>query len=959
MISTLRTLPLAIASAFLLAVVAEQPFPDVPPFGDFNDFEIELCDKPCLNNGRCIAFDTDNDGVLDPQCFCNTTFQGDLCETPRACSLACENGGTCNMGDAWWLLLELDDGSLEFFKELLYRCSFQEGMDCKFPDMVERCECPVGTNGPLCENTCDVACQNGGECVFWGSGQRCRCADNFYGDQCENECSKGCLNNGICLAISSSDGSGGFEEQCLCRAGFEGDQCETAKTCPMSCENEGVCKFRESWWFEEEGFIYEFWQEASERCNMRDIPISECLGFQEKEEEPYCDCPQSTFGRMCELTCDLDCQNGSTCQLNDRQNQVCPCSTGFAGDLCQFECTKSCVNGVCSADATNQWCECSPFHEGDLCETERACDKSCLNDGKCEFLEGFLDEFLEYSDKYFEECLLQNLWNCPGPDDVQRCTCTSDFVGSDCSQPCPCQNGGTCSTRYWFRNRRLDEAEEIDEDGDYNCECPFGYYGRDCELKYHSENCELNCENGGYCQQGWGDDEIGWDDDQEGWNYDEEEEVEEENSTNSNNQYQTGRQNNNQNNDPYNSNGGINNNNFNATDSDVSDTPPPPFYAEYCVCPDGFTGSSCETQIDACNNQCKNGGICTTDSVSTQGIGNRALQDVGRPVFAPTGAPSSPLSGFCTCPEGYSGEFCERKTCGSGYCSHGGTCIQLPSGQTTSAGDDYVCDCSTSILEETVGIGRNCDSIVYATCPWANSKMNPNEPWTCAGYGRCYKEEGGPTSTPQCYCGSDMFTGPRCEFNKDDPKDVAWSQCSLQCSNDGICLKGAAKPIAEIFIPFVEGTKKSGLFDYQTPDFEYCYCPDGFFGVQCDKQYDICGNKDHICFHGSKCKNDGGEWGCDCAGTESAGLYCQYKSTDDCGDGNLETFCTNEGTCSLDSSSNAVCACSDGWEGTKCETEVKVATPSGGGGDWSSSAVAGTLVSILSIAMLSIVLVIV
>jgi len=181
----------------------------------------------------------------------------------------------------------------------------------------------------------------------------------------------------------------------------------------------------------------------------------------------------------------------------------------------------------------------------------------------------------------------------------------------------------------------------------------------------------------------------------------------------------------------------------------------------------------------------------------------------------------------------------------------------------------------------------------------------------------------------------------------------------LQCSNDGICLKGATKPVAEIFIPFVEGTKKSGLFDYQTPNFEYCYCPDGFFGVQCDLQYDICGNKDHICFHGSTCTNNGGEWGCDCAGTESAGLYCQYKATDNCGDSDAETFCTNGSTCTLDSNSNAVCACQEGWEGTKCETEIKLAAPAGGGdNNWSSATVAGALVSISSLAMVSLALIV-
>ncbi|CAJ1907031.1 unnamed protein product [Cylindrotheca closterium] len=962
---------LAIASLCLFAVFADQEFPPGRPPSIGGEFEVELCDMPCQNNGKCVAFDSDNDGFLDPQCLCNTTFQGDLCETPRSCSLACENGGTCSSGDAWWLMLA-DDRSLPLLQEILYRCSI-EGGKCEIPfsDQSGRCVCPFGTNGPLCENTCNLSCQNGGECIFSGSEQRCRCADNFYGDQCENVCSKGCLNDGVCLAYPSSDVAGGFEEQCICRAGFEGEQCETVTACPMSCQNEGACKFRESWIFEEnreDGFILQYWQSMIERCTVRNLPIADCLRVE--EPTPYCDCPPTTFGNTCGITCDLDCQNGSTCQFNGR-DKFCPCEIGFAGDLCQFECTKGCVNGACNADATGQWCQCSPFFDGDLCETERACDKTCFNDGKCEFLEGFR----EYNEKYFEECVRQNFGGCPGPEDVQRCACTDGFVGNDCSQPCPCQNGGTCRGNYYNRKLEDDEGEYIDdqlyyeeneeEEQDdaigYFCQCPFGHYGQNCQFKFDSESCELTCENGGYCTQdfAWNEDGSVPDDDQFGNSY---------NNNNNNNQNQnyydynnaqTGRQSN-------------NNNNSGGATTDVPPTVQPPF--EYCTCPEGFTGTSCETQIDACHNQCKNGGVCVTDNISTQDLGNRALQvatssptsaPVRRtqdapttpPIFAPTTSPTRPtlFPGSCSCPEGYSGDLCERKTCGSGYCSHGGSCIELPSGQTTLAGDDYVCDCSTSTLEETVGIGRNCDAIVYSTCSFFSSKMNPNEAWSCAGYGKCFKE--GQDSIPQCSCDT-TFTGPRCEFDINDPKDVAWSECSLECSNGGVCLKGATKPIADIFIPFTEGTKKSGLFDYQTPDFEYCYCPDGFFGVQCDKQYDICGNREHICFHGSKCKNDSGAWGCDCRGTESAGLYCQYKATDDCGDSNLDTFCTNEAACTLDSSSDALCTCVEGWEGTKCEIEVKLAAPSGGEGGWSSApTLAGTLLSVLSVALLSVALV--
>lgn len=186
------------------------------------------------------------------------------------------------------------------------------------------------------------------------------------------------------------------------------------------------------------------------------------------------------------VTCDLDCQNGFTCQFSyNGANQICSCEIGFAGDLCQFECTKGCVGGACIANVTDQWCQCSPFHEGDLCETERACEKTCLNDGKCEFFEGIRFN----NGKYLDECIFHNFGNCPGPEDVQRCTCTRDFVGNDCSQPCPCQNGGTCSTWYNGGNGTQDyyDFEENDEDDAvYFCQCPFGYYGKGTQLRFYA-----------------------------------------------------------------------------------------------------------------------------------------------------------------------------------------------------------------------------------------------------------------------------------------------------------------------------------------------------------------------------------------------------------------------------------------------------------------------------------------
>ena len=47
------------------------------------------------------------------------------------------------------------------------------------------------------------------------------------------------------------------------------------------------------------------------------------------------------------------------------------------------------------------------------------------------------------------------------------------------------------------------------------------------------------------------------------------------------------------------------------------------------------------------------------------------------------------------------------------------------------------------------------------------------------------------------------------------------------------------------------------------------------------------------------------------------------------------------------------CACKEGWEGSKCETEIKLAAPAGGGDSWSSATATGTFVSVVSLLMLS------
>ena len=315
---------------------------------------------------------------------------------------------------------------------------------------------------------------------------------------------------------------------------------------------------------------------------------------------------------------------------------------------------------------------------------------------------------------------------------------------------------------------------------------------------------------------------------------------------------------------------------FNFTEGEM-DEPYFGFGDQFCRFKDGYSGQFCELEESGCSLECQNG-VCISGEVKVQGGHARVLEEA-----------AAVQDDYCQCQDGYSGDLCEKKSCGSGYCSNAATCIELPAGQKTVTGDDYVCDCSTSSFNDIFATDRHCETTAYSVC--SKPSDGPNEAFFCSNSGSC-------TSDASCAC-FDTYFGPRCEYSVYDDKDLDWGECRLECKHGGICLKGYVKPVAELFFPFLEATKKSQLFNYSsTSDFEYCHCPKGFFGVQCENQYELCGRGEHICFHGSKCRNSGGEWGCDCAGTESAGLYCQYQATDDCGDSEPETFCTNDSTCS-------------------------------------------------------------
>lgn len=353
-----------------------------------------------------------------------------------------------------------------------------------------------------------------------------------------------------------------------------------------------------------------------------------------------------------------------------------------------------------------------------------------------------------------------------------------------------------------------------------------------------------------------------------------------------------------------------------------------------CICQDGFTGPHCQyieddTMVPDCPLDCENGGLCT--------LGDQ-----------PTYFEDEVSHAYCQCPDHYTGAFCELKKepCGNDYCLHGGTCVdRFVNGEVK-----FSCDCS----EAGDGIdsygGRYCQFKAERYCPNAS---DADGPFFCTNGGFCKD-----ASHKGCSC-PEGFSGFSCEFvsgpipvegdegagdgNPEPPlmptDPSEYTSCNLVCENEGFCRKGV-KDVG-FLEPYTENV--SHLNETHNEDFEHCVCPEGYTGLTCDHKVEICGENEHVCFHGSKCVSNDGVHACDCRTTDStiadrfAGDSCEHLSTDICVDGDLlpgqtAGFCTNGGIC-IDYVKPGLphpgCSCPPFWRGSHCEIYLGHGAPRG------------------------------
>ncbi|XP_041117630.1 sushi, von Willebrand factor type A, EGF and pentraxin domain-containing protein 1 isoform X2 [Polyodon spathula] len=205
-----------------------------------------------------------------------------------------------------------------------------------------------------------------------------------------------------------------------------------------------------------------------------------------------------------------------------------------------------------------------------------------------------------------------------------------------------------------------------------------------------------------------------------------------------------------------------------------------------CLCPSGFTGPRCESDIDECESApCQNGAACK------DGVGEFV----------------------CQCQPGYVGMLCEAEVneCSSSPCFNDGTCVD--------GINAYSCSCTDGFT------GVHCEL-----------EIDECQPGPCVNNGVCEDLIG----SFKCTCSSG-FAGTRCEINI--------NECdSKPCFNGGTCSDdinsfrcqcppGYTGLVCETDVNECEAspclnqaTCLDGLDSYA------CKCPPGFNGTRCEAE---------------------------------------------------------------------------------------------------------------------------
>ncbi|XP_078660137.1 uncharacterized protein LOC144904866 [Branchiostoma floridae x Branchiostoma belcheri] len=391
--------------------------------GSFCQLDQDAClSSPCQNGGQC--WNLPGPGFI---CNCTTGFDGQLCEVDidECSSSPCQNSAQCVDGK---------DGYKCLCKAGWYGDRCQNNTDDCTPnpclnngtcvDSVQgfRCECQPGYGGSLCQTDVDDceenACQNGARCIDGMNQYSCNCTEGWTGTICDedvDDCINAtCLNDGICR-----DGVNSYT--CDCPNGYTGnncsidiDECESSPCLYGSTCIDGINGYtcNCSVGYTGDNCSVNIPDCQAQTCSNGGTCIDLVTGFS-------CSCAVGWTGPTCteqyQYCQTVQCRNGGTCtSQNGRHN--CSCPEGFYGELCQFTASSCRPNpcqhgGKCTPGSSGDsyTCQCRGPFTGTNCETgTQSCAGSgtvCQNGGTC------VDD---------------------GGVRVARCRCTDFYYGKTC-----------------------------------------------------------------------------------------------------------------------------------------------------------------------------------------------------------------------------------------------------------------------------------------------------------------------------------------------------------------------------------------------------------------------------------------------------------------------------------------------------------------------------------------------
>lgn len=385
--------------------------------GELCQYNIRPCDSdPCYNGGNCTGSFHPVDERKTWTCKCSSEFYGERCERKSTVcsSKPCVNGGICEpMGISFTCNCPLGtNGTLCEKFTPCYSLPCKNDGTCKamFDGVSYTCLCPEGYFGKTCLFTraCDaLPCQLGGTCHENNGKVTCTCPSAATGKFCEHTPSNCfgsiCFNGGKCRGTAKNP-------KCLCPAGVYGDSCELSSRSISEEElgSLGIWKGPEVPLLPGElatkNFSKEYYEELK---NSTDCYYFNCFhqgacGL--KKGKLSCNCPHGYTGEYCEIAIyecsNKACNNSGDCKvykaIGETASLVCKCHTGWKGDYCtipypddQCQSTDCKYGGECTVlDDGGYKCNCPPLTTGSTCEIvlNSCLGDPCWNGGSCEAL---------------------------------------------------------------------------------------------------------------------------------------------------------------------------------------------------------------------------------------------------------------------------------------------------------------------------------------------------------------------------------------------------------------------------------------------------------------------------------------------------------------------------------------------------------------------------------------------